>query len=181
MSICEIHSWTSRSRSRGVHARLLPFMAVVILLCSAPRSSRASPDYPARIQDDLGMPCAPPCTVCHRDNRGGLGTVAQPFGKAMMAAGLRFFAPQTIDPALAELEAQRTDSDGDGQPDVLELSAGRDPNGDLDLCGLTPRFGCGAQIAPSPPDSGLGLLVAILTGVVLGVAAQRSTGRRNRL
>lgn len=178
MSICEIHRRTSRSRFRSTPAWL--FMATVILVSSAPRSSGASPDYPGRIQQELDMPCAPSCTICHRDNRGGLGTVSQPFGKAMMAAGLRFFAPQTINPALAELEAQHTDSDGDGQGDVLELSAGRDPNGDLDLCGLTPRFGCGAQIAPHAPDSGLGLLAAILTGVALGVAAQRSRSRTNR-
>ena len=179
MSICEVRRWAVRSRFPALRAWL--FVAALISVSSVTGASSASPDYPGLIQRDLSMPCAPPCTVCHRDNRGGLGSVAQPFGRAMMAAGLRFFAPQTIDPALTELEAQHTDSDGDGQGDVLELSAGRDPNGDLDLCGLTPRFGCGAQIAPQPPDSGLGLLAAILTGVALGVAAQRSRGKRNHL
>ena len=176
MSICKTSFSSPRARSR-IRALLL---VTVIAICSISRESHASPDYPGLIADDLNMPCPPPCTICHRDTLGGLGTVIQPFGKAMMAAGLRFFAPDTVQPALTKLETNHTDSDGDGDDDVLELSSGRDPNGDLDLCGGSPRFGCGARVAPRAPDRGLGLLAALLIGVLLGVAAHRSSARRER-
>lgn len=98
------------------------------------------------------MPCAPPCTICHRDTNGGLRTVVQPFGLAMMDAGLGFFAPETVPDALSVLLGEETDSDGDGEADVEELSVGQDPNGELDLCGRSAAYGCFNSIAPGRPS-----------------------------
>lgn len=61
-------------------------VATVVALLPA-RAALASPDYPAVLEETLQMPCAPQCTVCHRDNNGGLGTVVQPFGNAMRFEG----------------------------------------------------------------------------------------------
>ena len=154
-------------------------VAGVALLYGA--TGQAHSTFPTLIQNDLNMPCTPACTICHRDNLGGFGTVSQPFGKAMQADGL-LFIEATLSPALNKLEAAGTDSDGDGVGDIEELRAGQDPNGDLDLCSqaaLAARYGCGAHIAPSPGRDSGACLSALLTALLLGASLHRSA-RRSR-
>jgi hypothetical protein len=80
------------------------------------------------------------------------------------------------------MEAAATDSDDDGIGDIIELRAGQDPNGTVDLCtqaALAARCGCGAHIASSLAqgrDSGA-LLSALLTSLVLGVSLRRANRR----
>jgi hypothetical protein len=141
---------------------------------------RAHSTFPTLIASDLDMPCTPACTICHTDTVGGFGTVTAPFGKAMRGVGLNFTEPSLL-PALQKLEAAGTDSDGDGVGDIVELRAGQDPNGAVDLCSqaaLAARYGCGAHIAPSPGQDSGAWLGALFTMLILGTSWQRSTRRR---
>lgn len=143
------------------------------------QTSHAHSTFPTLIQSDLNMPCTPSCTICHRDNLGGFGTVVEPFGKSMQADGLSF-VEASLAPTLNKLEQAGTDSDGDGIPDITELRAGEDPNGSLDLCSqaaLAPRYGCGAHIAPRPSQDSGALLGALLTSLVLGAGLHRNAQR----
>jgi hypothetical protein len=50
-------------------------LVVTSLAASAPAA--ASPTFPEAIRDALDLPCRPECTICHRDQDGGYGTVVQ--------------------------------------------------------------------------------------------------------
>ncbi len=117
----------------------------------------ASDSYPGALQEALDMSCPPPCTVCHADSSGGLGTVyvedgGRAFGEAMMEIGLlEAKKPGMLREALELLEQAGVDSDGDGVTDVAALRAGLDPNAGGSVCG--PTYGCGASVAPRRPSS----------------------------
>jgi hypothetical protein len=161
----------ARTRATGL---AWPWL-VAVLAFSA--SAHAAPDFPTLLAQQLNMPCPPPCTICHQDLAGGFNTVVKPFGRAMMAAGLSP-VDSTMAPALSTLERNQTDSDNDGTNDVLELSAGKDPNGSSDLCGLTPRYGCGAHVATAALPDHSSALAALLAASVLGASAHRKRSRR---
>ncbi|MBK7582947.1 MAG: hypothetical protein IPI67_22475 [Myxococcales bacterium] len=129
----------------GVAAGLALAVGIV-----APSVAQASPTFPPELQADLDMPCAPPCTLCHRDSNGGVGTAVQPFGAAIKNAGLTLKSPEKLPKALARLEAESADSDGDGVTDVDELREGRNPNtpGEGLLCAT---YGCGARVVRDTP------------------------------
>lgn len=170
------------TRSARLRARRLFALAAAVSACAVSMPSRASTTYPEAVADALEMPCAPPCTVCHRDNNGGIRTVVQPFGLAMMDAGLKFFAPETVPAVLDVLAEAATDSDGDGATDVDELRAGQDPNGELDLCGRAAQFGCFNSIVARHSDFRTrDLMSAILFGLGIGVWIRRkeSAGRKH--
>ena len=120
-------------------ASLLSLSAALLF---APAVAFGSRDFPEELQSAADMPCRPACTLCHADPSGGTGTVVEPFGRAMRLRGLRGKHASTIAPALAVLESDGADSDGDGMGDVAELAAGQNPNveGDDSLCG--PTYGC---------------------------------------
>src|SRR4051794_37885018 len=161
-------------------SRLLAAWGMAAALALYGSASHAHSTFPTVIQKDLDMPCVPACTICHKDTLGGFGTVTEPFGKSMQSVGLIFIDP-SVQPALNKLEAADTDSDGDGIGDIVELRAGQDPNGTVDLCGqaaLAARYGCGAHIAPRSPgqDSGA-ILGGLLTALLLGASLHRSRRR----
>lgn len=97
------------------------------------------------------MSCPPPCTICHATNNGGLGTIelsdgGKPFGDAMFNIGeLEADDTDLLIKALAKLDADGNDSDGDGVSDIDALRADTDPNVGGNVCG--PKYGCGATIA----------------------------------
>jgi hypothetical protein len=134
-------------------------------------SAWAISNFPPMLEESLGMPCQPQCTVCHETNVGGSGTVTQPFGIAMMGAGLLTSDLTSLDAAVAELEAAGTDSDGDGEPDVAELTAGTDPNvADAAMCEgavEAPTYGCLSV------TGGAGAAGGVLLAVGAMVAARR--------
>ena len=148
----------------------------------------ASPTYPAAIKNDLktlnaaDMPCVPPCTICHRDTMGGRGTVIKPFGLSMIANGLAFQDTDALARALAASKANGVDSDGDGVSDVDELSAGHDPNvsGAAPLCTSTPRYGCGASIAPARPGAAGAFLFALLALLAARLSPRVNTRTRRK-
>jgi uncharacterized protein (TIGR03382 family) len=114
----------------------------------------ASFNYPAALQAEVGVDCAPTCTVCHATADGGTGTVTQGFGVAMQGAGLTGGGDEAgLRAAVAALSDDGTDSDGDGTSDVDALAAGLDPNTGAVFCGEgavpveTPTYGC-VQHAP---------------------------------
>ena len=148
---------------------------------------RAHSTFPTLIQTDLDMPCLPACTICHKDNLGGFGSVTMAFGKSAQLAGLNF-SDASLRPTLDKMERAGTDSDGDGIGDIVELRAGQDPNGTVDLCSqaaLAARYGCGAHIAKSavPGEDSAAFLGALLTALILGAGLYRASRRaraRNR-
>lgn len=109
----------------------------------------ASATFPPELKSKLNLAVIPDCTICHTSLIGGLGTVTNPFGQAMMAAGLGAANTAAIKPAADKLVADKTDSDGDGVGDIDELKAGTDPNVGGTKPGTTgPTFGCGGTAAP---------------------------------
>ena len=180
-----------RTSSRKPLRRSAVCAAAMAMTLSWTATAPASPTYPEKLQDLLDMDCAPPCTLCHRDFQGGLGTAIQPFGEAMANAGLLPKDDGLLKPTLAVLEDPAStgfacapdgtapcDSDGDGVGDVDELREGTDPNeADKDLCQV--KYGCGARVAPkrNQHDRGTGLLGA-LTAIALWAHVRRRRYRR---
>ena len=135
----------------------------------APGLAFASRTYPAELQSAANMPCTPQCTLCHKDMNGGIGTVTKPFGTNMIDVGhLGRANPSTVKPAVDKLKAAGTDSDGDGVPDIQELSQGDDPNvkGAGSLCG-GPTYGCGARVEPAGRLDGWAAVAALATAAAL--------------
>lgn len=110
---------------------------------SIPAAAFAKDSFPGSIAQHLALNYTPECNLCHASTAGG-GSVVQPFGLSMLAAGLNSSGGNSLTAALDKLKADGTDSDGDGTPDIAELTAGTSPNPDK-----TPiEYGCGGQIAP---------------------------------
>ncbi len=105
----------------------------------------ASPAYPEQLKAELGLSAVPPCSLCHTPtSNGGIGAVTTPFGKSIVARGLRGAPASDLDAgesptdagapdpslvaALAKMRSDGVDSDGDGAEDLDELAWGADPN-----------------------------------------------------
>ncbi len=104
----------------------------------------ASPTFPAVVAEELAMPCTPSCILCHETVAGGTGTATQDFALTCMSAGMRVADDASMADALATIEAEGTDTDGDGTPDIEELVLGMNPNpGGEDFCAVPqPQYGC---------------------------------------
>jgi hypothetical protein len=122
----------------------------ILLIAS---SAHAEPEFPAAIQAAAGMPCGPPCTLCHTSSPGTADTATKDFALTVLKNGLVFMHPESLTAVVAKLRANKTDTDGDGTTDVDELAAGSDPSNprpNTDICG--PLYGCaGGRIAKVPP------------------------------
>jgi len=146
--------------------------------------ARASESYPEAIQRALDTPCPPACTTCHTRPSGGELTANTPLGISARRAGLKCCDTSGLFDALATLEANATDSDADGAPDVEELRAGTDPNaleGKLE-CYVPPEDeGCsiGRSFTPGRQRSAwaLGSVVAV---VALGRLRRRARSRQSQ-
>jgi hypothetical protein len=148
---------------------------MVVLLATTP--ALATPNFPPAIQSFLGLPAAPACTICHATNAGGEGTVTEPFGKSMQAAGLEAYNIATLDAALEALEMAGTSSVGDGVPDITKLEEGKDPNVPLNgsFGPPEPQFGCSARVARSAPGSEE-VPALVLATALFGVATRLRRG-----
>jgi len=174
MSTCE-----ARVRPMTLSARslALAFGAGLGLLFAAPAA--ASPAFPSVLQEEYDMPCAPSCTLCHATDPGQAGNFVKPFAimAVVPASGGGLAGDESkLKTALAAIQTNQTDTDGDGASDYTELSEGNDPNvpGDVRLCG--PAYGCGAHIARSPAKNGGAWILAACAAalVTFGFRRRRS-------
>ncbi len=179
-SLVNASPFSSWVRFMSISRRYFALGAAFALTLLEAGAAYAHDTYPSSLASELPMPCVPQCTICHKDNLGGFGTINKAFGKAMQADGLSYL-PFTLDTAIAKMKTAPVDSDGDGVTDLDELMAGTDPNdaSAVDLCGQTAaKYGCGAHIATIPERDGSAPIAALLTAVVLGAAAHRSVRRK---
>jgi len=139
-------------------------------------SAAASPVFPDAIKSHLALSYSPSCAICHEGGRGGTGTVTTPFGRAMMARGLKAGDTAALTSALDQMAAEKVDSDGNGVSDIDQLKMGKDPNGGSGVAmGAPPvEYGCGgATVARA--NNGDGMLIALIVGGL--VLARRRRAR----
>lgn len=136
--------------------------------------ARAEPSFPETIQAHLNLNYTPSCTFCHATPQGG-GLVVTLFGQSMLKAGLTTDV-STVDPALDKLDADHTDSDGNGTPDIQQIEEGFDPSTGVKN-GPTERYGCGAHLSVSPVRLRDSFTIA-LCAAGLVVFARRRASRR---
>jgi hypothetical protein len=111
---------------------LLAAFTLTLLTLVGSRPAQASLTFPAELQQHLGIDAlpapAPYCTLCHRNDSGGAGTITRPLGLALLSRGALGNNIASLDAALDQLEAGAVDSDHDGVADTVELREGTDPN-----------------------------------------------------
>ena len=165
--------------------RLSLAAAAVFLFGSAPAFASAA--FPLVIQSELKLANAPPCTLCHRNDQGGVGTVIRPFGRTMMTQfGLSSGNVAALRAAISGSDAAKLDSDGDGVSDIDELRVGTDPN--VGVSGMEsapevplPQTGCAVNASlPNSPASGVAALV-VLIGLSLHYRRSRRAIRTSRI
>lgn len=95
-----------------------------LFLCTFALASLAgaTPTFTGVIQTETGQPPPGTCAVCHQGGIGMMGNVTTPFGQALRANGLMPNNEASLTTALNALRTMNTDSDGDGCPDLAELS-----------------------------------------------------------
>jgi len=163
-----------------------PFLPIVLLSAALiPGSAHASATFPPAIQKYFTppLPAEPGCTLCHRDDNGGKGTIATPFGLALLNNYVVKGNDNTaaLVAALAAMKADQWDSDGDGDPDVDELANGTDPNMAPIRADLpeTPQLEYGCSIRTGRHGIGTGWPVIALLGGALLWRGRRERRRRD--
>ncbi len=144
--------------------RLLVGLAVAAgaLAWAAPAAALGS--YPYDIQGQLQLSYEPPCSVCHLRANIGVGTVRTPFAISMKAQGLKSGDDSSVWNAVAQLDKDKTDSDGDGVPDTAELRAGTDPNSPANeklSTASDPQYGCSGTTERSGRRSGFAPFIGL--------------------
>ena len=129
-----------------------------------PTNAFGMPGFPGQIQQYLNLSYTPSCSICHASAQGG-GPVTQPFGQAMLAAGLTTAGGTTLTAALDKLTADGTDSNGDGISDIQSLKQGLDPNS---VTSKPPvEYDCGGARIASRGQLGFPAAIATLFSVLL--------------
>jgi len=149
----------------------------LLMVFTVTTPARASANYPANISTDLALAAPPSCTLCHRTEVGGSGTVITPFGRTLVNHfQLSSGNVVALRAALAGDDAEHLDSDGDGIPDIDELKAGMDPNVGMNgeappLDVPLPETGC--ALVSRSPSGALSSFAVVCAGFVF-------FGRRSR-
>jgi hypothetical protein len=155
-------------------------LVLVLLPLTFSREALASKNFPPFIQQQLRLPAAPECTLCHQTNEGELDTVVRPFGLTARKYGLIPINTGKLSTVIAEMEKNGDDSDGDGDGDIFELRNGTNPNiphGAEQGPDDAPRYGLYCATVPGGHRS-LGAPAAWAAGFFL--AAWRASSRRGR-
>ena len=161
-------------------------LAAVAFLGGA-HAARSKEEFPGKIAGDLGAATAPPCGLCHQYGKTGGDTLVTPFALAMRARGLS--GEGSLDDALARVEADHVDSDGDGATDIDEIIAATDPNSAASTPATRqpvgdPQLGCAvAGRGSMSRDTGRGLVATSLLAAMASLAATRrlrAASRRGR-
>lgn len=169
-----------RLRSFPRTLKALPFAAALAAGVTLTVPAAASEPFPAYIAEKYEMSCVPACTLCHLTNLGGATSFKVPgFGYSVLEAANALGAtveagvPESMDPALAQMQAMGKDSDMDGDDDFKELGAGTDPSGgSTPLCDV-PQYGCGASVANTAPTRFGAVALAASVMLVLGLRRRR--------
>ena len=143
-------------------------------LCST-NVAAASPSFPAAVRESLALTVEPSCSLCHQGAPSGT-TATSAFVVSARARGLRSSDPASVKSALAKMESDKVDSDGDGVPDITELRKGDDPSAAAGQANVEATYGCIASLAPTPPafNSLMTLGICALVAAIVG----RRTGRK---
>ena len=149
-------------------------LRVSIFCCALllPGTALALPGFPGQIQQHLSLSFTPGCIICHGSDAGG-GPVSQPFGLAMLAAGLNSSGGSSLTTALDKLEAANTDSNGDGLGDVAALRMGTEPTAAKPPI----EYGCGGGRIAAPRGQ-LGWPASVLSVMTFLFLSSRALRRR---
>jgi hypothetical protein len=108
--------------------RSLAVMALVAGSSLGPARALASANYPPLLASHWGIAAkslpvsGDGCTLCHKNDKGGTGSISQPFGITMFRTyGLKGAHASTLNPALDSDRAHATDSDHDTVSDYQEI------------------------------------------------------------
>lgn len=112
-------------------------------------AAHASPIYPPIVAEVTGAAHSPQCIICHETPQGGIGTATRGFAVYLRSRGLVAKDEASLRAALAAAKGEMHDTDGDGVPDVDELSAGRNPNGDAAVASPI-EYGCVSMTGEAP-------------------------------
>jgi MYXO-CTERM domain-containing protein len=162
--------------------RLALASAAALLALAWPGAAMATPTFPGVIQRFVGSAMPPPCTICHNNPSGGIGTVTTTFGKYMRMRGLVLLDENSLRVALMAAQGEMHISNSDGITDLDALRAGEDPNNPKASASTEaspPNFGCGAQIAAST-DAGNGAAIPLVLIGGIGVRRRRRERARRR-
>jgi MYXO-CTERM domain-containing protein len=136
---------------------------VLALAIAWTSSARATPDFPALVVKELGLPgitIDPPqgCTLCHPTDAGG--TSLQPFGQLLQQYGAQPYDESSLEQALAEVEQNEPQL-------VADIKNGRNPNDDAGAADLhSPQYGCalGGHASERPTPALVALAAIALAG-----------------
>jgi hypothetical protein len=158
-----------------------PILLLVTATLALVSGARANPAFPYFFEQS-GLP-EPPCTICHRDDVGGKGTVNKAFGVTMQRLGLNAESSGgDVAAAIQAAEEMNIDSDGDGMGDIAELRMNSDPNFNADA-GTTavvlsdfplPQTGC--SVLPGKRKTEFGDVFALV--LLSLVALTRAPGNK---
>jgi hypothetical protein len=178
---------------RSVARHLGLFSLVVVAAVFTAAGARANPAFPTLLQQNVPMPCLPPCTICHLTNAGGPGMIRpMSMGTTWPMYGLDGTQPASLVPALTNARGAMQDTDHDTVPDDVELNAGADPNNPAMgamICGAsggtgTPpagpsNYGC-FRVARQGSVDGAGAVAAALVALTGLSAVRRRTASKKR-
>jgi hypothetical protein len=94
----------------------------------------------------------------------------------MLSLGVHPFDEASLRAALSADQAEHHDSDADGDSDIDELRAGRDPNDGAGQQLPPPEYGCGASVAAQAKTGDWPTVALVSMGV--GWAIRRRRAKR---